>query len=634
MGFLKDKKMNRRTALQIVSVGAGGFILSSCSTSSKTSEVEVPPVDPSAENNKIFQRMEIDDSDIGPIDRTFGEIAPLQFSGEQPDSSHQILWDIPGFISRLGEIPAPSEKSAVVVVGGGMSGMLSAYRLKKYVPIVLESSDRFGGNSRGESWHDLDYSIGAANLKGVKEGSSLDTFLREIDVSNKSSSSAKEDFTLLNGKIFLHFMKGDTDFHVAGQAEVLDKYFTDVFNEKNGKVFPQIPPVTPAQTKIVNELDGISFRDHLKKILNTDTIYPHLDVWLEHYCWLKFGSSAREVSAAVGVNQMAGEFVKVETYPGGNAFVAEKLYRKLRRAVGEGRLRTRCVVFQVKITDEGALVSYEQEGRVKTILAETVVMACAKNVAARIIPEFPAEREKIIRRYRYNSVLVANLMLNKKSPQSFYQINNLGDGKLDFKDIQGNSERHRVTRIVNATFSYKDYKKEEGLLTLYRPLPYLEGKAQIYSSGSYFKARKEFIDQIEKEILPALGIPAQAIIGLRLARWGHALPVSMQGLIKDGSLELVMQPLKDRIYFINQDNWLNPCFETLFGDVQKWTPIIEKSILNRRSKKVRQDDGADKNTKGNEASEKNIEKTDGKNSKDSKDTKDKSSADKKNIKKK
>jgi len=590
-------QFQRRTLLKMGALGASSIVINSCASSKKGDGIEIESVNNgNGQSGKVFRPTSVLEDD-GPIDRNFGDLAPLKFSGEDPERTHQILWDIPSVISGIGgKVPDPSEITPIVIIGGGMSGLMSAYQMKKYVPIVLESADRFGGNSRGESWRGIDYSIGAAYLCAPKEGSNLDQFYRDLDLYRRMKVAPDDEPVILNGKIIKHFLKGDSDSTVAVQAAELEKYFSDVLGNKNGQVFPALPPENETQRKAVMELDRLSFRDHIKKVLITDTIHPYLDTWLEHYCWSVFGASCRELSAAIGVNQFAGEFGKLWVPPGGNAFVAEQLLSKLKKDIGNDRLRARSIVFQVKSVDDGVWVTYERDGQVKTILAEAVVFACPKYVVRKVFHDLEPEREKAIRRIRYNSYLVANVLLNQKVPDGFYDMYLLADGKLDPKDVQGTAERHRATDIINGTYVKGDGK--DGILTLYRGFPYLAGKAQVYSSGAYFKYRKEFIDQVENEILPVLGVPKSAISGIRLARWGHPLPVAQPGMIRSGMVEALHKPFKDKIYFINQDNWLNPCLEQAFGEAQKWSPQLIKVLEQRRLDKTKQSvGGGDSNSK-------------------------------------
>jgi hypothetical protein len=58
------------------------------------------------------------------------------------------------------------------------------------------------------------------------------------------------------------------------------------------------------------------------------------------------------------------------------------------------------------------------------------------------------------------------------------------------------------------------------------------------------------------------------IDGIRMTRWGHALPVAKVGAVASGLADQASQTIEDRIVFANQDNWLNPSFEVAFAAAQ------------------------------------------------------------------
>src|SRR4051794_23526038 len=70
-------------------------------------------------------------STFSPIQRHIPNKAPLSFSGDQPDQAHSILWNKEKFISSIGgKLPKPTRHVDVAVVGGGISGLMSAYFLR------------------------------------------------------------------------------------------------------------------------------------------------------------------------------------------------------------------------------------------------------------------------------------------------------------------------------------------------------------------------------------------------------------------------------------------------------------------------------------------------------------------------
>src|SRR4051812_897795 len=83
---------------------------------------------------------------ISPIDRTIALVSQDGFSGDQPQArAHPVLWSKP---SRDEIAFAPSEKAPLVIIGGGMSGLITAYLLRAHRPIVLEQASQLGGNAK------------------------------------------------------------------------------------------------------------------------------------------------------------------------------------------------------------------------------------------------------------------------------------------------------------------------------------------------------------------------------------------------------------------------------------------------------------------------------------------------------
>ncbi len=92
-------------------------------------------------------------SDPNPIQLlSWNQFSSLDFNGDDSDRSHEALWNREGYIANKGGIPPASEFTDTVIIGGGMSGLLTGYFLKHRKPIILEQARNFGGNSRGESF--------------------------------------------------------------------------------------------------------------------------------------------------------------------------------------------------------------------------------------------------------------------------------------------------------------------------------------------------------------------------------------------------------------------------------------------------------------------------------------------------
>ncbi|MEK7384411.1 MAG: FAD-dependent oxidoreductase [Elusimicrobiota bacterium] len=512
-----------------------------------------------------------DDSD--PIDRTLGDAAPRAFSGENPSKTHRLFW---GDVGPEGDLLAPMERVPVVVIGGGLSGLFTSYLLRKHKPVILEGQDRFGGNSRGESWRGIDYSLGAAYFMAPQKGSSLDLLYRELGLEDFCRVKSAVDPVFLQGRRYDGFWEGETDPANAAQFRTLHKLFLDTVSGE-GLPFPDIPIIDPGQRAYMDALDRLDFRSWLEARVG-GKLHPHIMKRLEFYFWSTFGCTLSEASAAAGLNAYASEFGGVLVAPGGNAAIAQRLLERIFRKTPSSRLRAGCLAFDVRLDDDGVVVSYEdRRGAVRTIHAKAVVMACPKFVVAKILRGIEPERAAAIKKLRYNAYLVGNVLLNGAFEGAYYDVPLLGDGCFNCDDLPAEIERQGATDVIVATFARPD--KERTVLTLYRALPYADGRARVYENGAFERCRSEFDAQIRRFVLPEMGIDPRRIVDVRIARWGHPMPVPAVGLIAEGVCDAVRKPFRDRVFFVEQDNWAYAALETTALEAQSFAPEVERRIL-------------------------------------------------------
>src|SRR5262245_6942437 len=240
--------LTRRAILKLIGAGTSALYLPGLGGCGRVS-TDAPATKSTANSAAdSFQR-------ISPIDRTLQQQAPLKYSGDDPGRTHRILWDKPGYVAAKGGLPEPSEKVPLAIVGGGMSGLASAYLLRKHRPVLLERAERFGGNSRGESWRGLDYSIGAAYFVKPEKDSPIDRLIRELKLGERCRERTAEDPVVLNGKRHYEFWRGETDPARPRQFRRLRRHFRDVLEEKNGWFYPDIPVTDAARRKRIDALD-------------------------------------------------------------------------------------------------------------------------------------------------------------------------------------------------------------------------------------------------------------------------------------------------------------------------------------------------------------------------------------------
>jgi protoporphyrinogen oxidase len=557
------EEITRRELMRLAGLSAAAMALNGCAFgSARRGEVVIDPL-----------------VDFGPIQRNLGDVAPKDFSGDYfPELAHKMLWDKRGYVSDYhgGLWPASEETVEVAIVGGGMSGLLTAYALKDLSPVVLERHPRFGGNSRGESWRGLDYSLATAYFVVPEPGSPIQKFFSEIGLDKIYRVRAVNDPVFIDGVRYDDIWNKGTVPESRAQFRKFEAHLQDVLNEKNGQKYPDIPIEDPKDRARIAALDKISFMDYLKKVLGPN-IHPHVERVVEHYFWSASASSAYEISAAGGLNFFAADFGSMAVTPGGNGAIAEATLKKLTETLPAGRLRPGSAVLDVKTDTGGSTVTYvDSKGKLRALRAKSVVMSCPKFVAAKVMDDLEPARRQAIGKLRYRSYIVGNLLLNHPIKDDFYDLFFFSKAQMAEKDTRLAALKQRATDVVYGNFAKVDANRT--VLTLFRGFPYEGARSALYQAGSYKDFRKEMEDQIHSTVLPMLGVKPEAVVDLRLARWGHPLPLNAKGLIADGTIDKIRAPFKKRVFFVEQDNWMLPAFETCFFEAGYWAEEVRKAV--------------------------------------------------------
>lgn len=491
-------------------------------------------------------------SAIGPIDRSIGETLQIEPTGDKFNWPHTIIRD--GQIPDGQNIVHP-EVHGVVIVGAGMAGMVTAWKLRDFNPLVLEQAYRLGGNSKGESWRGTDYSIGAAYITKPDADGDIDRFLKEIDAYKVLRPTHESAPVAIDGITVDSFWDNYEKADVRTVATKLKRYFKDVFNEENGKIFPEIPCDSTRMRSHVNNLDRHSFYDHLVNTVGRE-IPNEIYNLIEHYCWSSFGASSHELSAAAGVNFYASEFDSVFVGSGGNSAIIECIFDRMHPE----QFKTNHLVYSIQPEKDRVLVrAVTHDGLIHQYSARSVVVAAPKFVAARIIPGLEEKRLAAIRSLQYRGYLVANVLIEGNSANDFYDMYFSSANKAPSTTIEA-TERQNITDVILANFS--DRNGTDTVLSLYRAYPFEGGRGILYGMNKSSEIRPPFERQIQDEILPLLHLSKAKVHDIRFTRWGHAMPVAVKGIYRHSVPDLLRAPFQNRIFFAEQDNWALPCFET------------------------------------------------------------------------
>lgn len=487
----------------------------------------------------------------GPFASEMGDVAKREFFGDDFRRVHPYIWNPAEAIKTVHR----REKQKLVIVGGGLSGLFSAYQLRDFKPVILEQAPRFGGNAKGQTWRGIRYGMGSAYITVPPEGSALKKLYHEIGLEKFYRFKTGHEPVSIDEKLVIDYWKKINER--LPQMNKLDALVEDFNLGRNGRTYPEISADTPV-TAYLKKLDRLSFKEFLEEALQ-EPLHPEILAQLDFYCVGSFNATTDEVSAAAGLNFYCAEG-NMCVLPGGNGFLAEQLLKNLQPTLGDKNLRAGEVVLQVEVVDGGVKIhSLNIETQKVTLIeSEAAILACPKFVVGRILKNIESERLEAIRRYKYRSYVVANVLLNKRIDPTFYEILMVKGKDLKTK-MEGKALR-RATDIVHASFG--EVAKDQTVITMYRPMAYEGGRNELFGPEAYEKFRNEFEQQIRSEVLPVLKISSRDLVDIRLTQWGHALPVAQPGLIADEVCQKVRAPFKSCVFFAEQDNWALPAVET------------------------------------------------------------------------
>ena len=309
---------------------------------------------------------------------------------------------------------------------------------------------------------------------------------------------------------------------------------------------------------------------------------PHqLEVALEHFCWSTYAASTKELSATAGLNFLAREDSPICVAAGGNSRIVERVLEKLLETIPASNFRPRSMAIDVRVEGDGVRVLYADiEGNLHHIKAKAVVMSCPKFVVKHIVHDLEPERVKAIESLRYRAYMTANVLVKDKLPETIYDVFLTGNGhddhQRDYSNIKKAQAEQNATDFVIANFAAHGH--DFGVMTFYRAFPFDGARQELIQPTSYETYKKKFEQQITDQILPLMKVKPSQVVDLRLTRWGHALPLSWKGVFKDGVPATLRKPFKNRVFFVEQDNWVYPATETGVTEAATWAPEIKKVL--------------------------------------------------------
>lgn len=432
----------------------------------------------------------------------------LQLGSEENRLCHQVR-DGMAF-----KVPKPSAEYEVVIVGGGPSGLMSAYRLRNLNFLLLEKEPRLGGNAISEQWRGCWYSTGAA----YQMDAHLEALCTEIGMPIHRIRSV--DAAIINDKLVPEFWgKG---LRQSSYPEKVKKSFAKFQADMNA-----LDTKTHAE-----KLDSMSLRELLVPYA------PELKLWFDNFGPNNWGADAANTSALIGAESMKwGGGVDEErfTWPGGLGRISLALEAQLKKAAPE-RVRKNATVIQINQTASKAQVSYFEGGELKTASAKAVIVACPKFIAKRIVQGLDEEHTQAMGAMRYAPYLVVNVCSREVIYNGSFDTNIPAPSPIvdfnvaDWVENHGNPETHRPA-----------------VLTCYVPRPEAE-RAKVLQDEYVLSMGERVVDQLERWF-PGARAKTEEV---HIYRRGHPMFLAAPGVLTRLAPK-IRKPL-GKIFFAHSDS--------------------------------------------------------------------------------
>lgn len=505
-------------------------------------------------------------------DRWFGE--PWSFSSIPFHASERVY---PG-----GVPPEPQEYVDVAVVGGGLSGLAVAYLLREHRPVLFELHTRFGGTSVGETWRGTDYSLGGAYFITPDEGSFLERLYRRLGVDRIARQSpSTDDLFELNGAIVPAFWDGAGLPAADRQAFETYRGLVQAYVED----YPEIPLEPTADNAWILDLDRLSLKQHIESVVG-GPLPALLHAAIQGYCYSAFNAGWADISAAAGWNFIAAEEYGRWVLPGGNAGLAAALWEGL-RPLEAGTpahcpprfLRSGARVVEVRVLGPRCVrvVWKGSDSVFRTLIARRVVLCAPKHICRHLLVDLSAVEPSRVNDFlqvRTEAYVVANVRLNARLSTDFYDLFLLRNGV--FPDEHGVEAFARITDVVRGDFA-RALPRRRSVLTMYFPLPFAFSRGEIIDEIGLRSIAARTVPEIDLA-LRTLGLRRADVESVRLARWGHSMPIPRPGLLADGVCQRMRKPFMDDVFFVNADNWALPAVETCLLEAESMRPLIEAGL--------------------------------------------------------
>lgn len=429
--------------------------------------------------------------------------------GEHFEVCHQLR------DNHVFDLPAPTKKTDIIIIGGGVAGLSAAYFLRGKDFLLLEKEEHFGGNAYQEEYDGAIFATGSAY---AERGDYGDQLCKEMGLTLPLINCP--DPTLIN-KTFVPDTWNTGLDQLPYKKEVRDSFKKFRDDVRKIKILERM-----------DELDAQPFTNFTKNYA------PEIQQWWDGYGPSNWGAICEDTSALVGLGGVqaliTGEDAQRAILPGGLGCITHKLVEVLSPKYKERMVHDATVVAVVQEKDS-VRCTYFHAGQLTTVEAKAAIVCTPKHITSRLVHDLPSSQKTAMRRTRFAPYPVINAIFDKPVYNRGYDNWCPGNTFTDF---------------IVADWTIRNnpgYKQKYNILSFYTPLREFQRATLLNVDDCKSLAARVLADF--QKIMPEFNVDP---IEVRVYRRGHPMFMAVPGQYTKNRLAAA-QPM-DRIFFGNSDS--------------------------------------------------------------------------------
>ncbi|AZQ62705.1 NAD(P)/FAD-dependent oxidoreductase [Flammeovirga pectinis] len=352
-----------------------------------------------------------------------------------------------------------------IIVGGGVSGLTSAYKLKGQDYLLFELSDRFGGSSSAENYKNTRFAQGAHYDMSYpnKFGTDALNVLLELGVIQKEG----EIYEFVDKEYLIN--KDDLSW-CSYKGEYYDDVFFDLESEEKfyaliEEFFDKITLPTSLISDELMYLDTMTFAHWLS--IQDVALSEEFLLGVDYHLKDDFGADANVISALAGISYYAvrpNDYKWASTFspPQGNAYFIDKLLDSLPTQ----KCKLNHIVRGIEHLEDGTFkveVIDVQNQKINLINTKNIIYAGQKHALKYICKPLyqPFKDQKTA------PWLVVNILLKKNTtiPLGAWQNEVLSSDWKFLGFVDSSTQKTEEYRVLTAYYCFPDSDREK-LITI------------------------------------------------------------------------------------------------------------------------------------------------------------------------